>query len=132
MVTETLKDALRKNACGEVEQGDVTGLTAAERELIAMLAEECGEVVQICMKILRHGLESYNPEVPVEERYTNRQLLRQELTDVEAVKNMLVADDVVPEASLRAVMHAVMRKYRYTHHQGDPTTRFPTDWLNDR
>jgi hypothetical protein len=35
-------------------------LTDAEAERLALLAEECGEVVQVIGKILRHGYESYD------------------------------------------------------------------------
>ena len=37
-------------------------LTPAEAERLAMLAEECGEVVQIVGKILRHGYDSQHPD----------------------------------------------------------------------
>lgn len=37
-------------------------LSEAEIERIAILAEECGEVVQICMKVLRHGFSSHHPQ----------------------------------------------------------------------
>lgn len=115
-----------------VEQGDVAKLTPAERELIEMLAEECGEVIVECTKILRHGLDSYNPTLPPEKRVLNRTALRRELNDVEAVKQMLIAADTIPAVSLAKIMQAISKKYRYTHHQVDPTLQFPTDWLNDR
>lgn len=38
------------------------GLTPAEAERLAMLSEECGEVIQIIGKILRHGYDSYHPD----------------------------------------------------------------------
>jgi len=37
------------------------GLSPAEAERLALLAEECGEVVQAVCKVLRHGYESTNP-----------------------------------------------------------------------
>lgn len=49
-------------------------LTNAERERLALLAEECGEVVQIIGKILRHGYESRHPDGGP----TNRELLQTE------------------------------------------------------
>src|SRR5579872_899269 len=36
-------------------------LTPAQIERLALLAEECGEVMQAVSKILRHGYESRNP-----------------------------------------------------------------------
>jgi len=37
-------------------------LTPAEAERLALLMEECGEVVQAIGKILRHGYDSYHPD----------------------------------------------------------------------
>lgn len=54
-------------------------MTPAENERLAYLAEECSEVIQIIMKIKRHGFESYhpnNPEIP------NRELFFEELEDI--------------------------------------------------
>ena len=62
-------------------------LTEAELEAIAILQEECGEVVQICGKILRHGKYSYNP-FDEEKKLTNQVLLAKEVADV------LVAIDI--------------------------------------
>jgi hypothetical protein len=61
-------------------------LTPAEAELLALLAEECGEVVQIVGKILRHGLNSFHPEEP---SYCNRDLLQKELGHVQAAITMM-------------------------------------------
>lgn len=52
-------------------------LTPAELERLALLAEECSEVVQIVNKIIRHGYESFNPYD--EDKTTNRALLSKEL-----------------------------------------------------
>lgn len=54
-------------------------LTPAEAERLAMLAEECGEVIQVIGKILRHGYDSFHPADP---SVTNRDLLGRELTDL--------------------------------------------------
>lgn len=50
---------------------------------IAHLVEECGEVLAAAGKTQRWGLDSYNPELPPEERETNRAWLLRELTDLE-------------------------------------------------
>lgn len=55
-----------------------TGLSDAERERLALLAEECGEVIQVIGKILRHGFESRHPDGGP----TNRELLEIELGHV--------------------------------------------------
>lgn len=55
-------------------------LTPTEDEAIAILMEECAEVIQVCAKIQRHGLKSYNPFDP---KFTpNTQLLEKELGDL--------------------------------------------------
>ena len=58
------------------------GLTDAQTERLAILAEECGEVVQIVGKILRHGYNSYNPTVDETKRKSNTALLTKELGDL--------------------------------------------------
>ncbi len=52
-------------------------LTPAETERLAILAEECGDVIRIIGKILRHG----GP--------TNRDLLEAEIGDIEAVSALV-------------------------------------------
>jgi len=54
-------------------------LSPGQAERLAILLEECGEVVQICGKILRHGYESYHPKDYFET--SNRELLRDEICD---------------------------------------------------
>lgn len=49
-------------------------LTAAELENLALLSEECGEVIQAIGKIVRHGYESKHPETGE----TNREALERE------------------------------------------------------
>ena len=88
-------------------------LTPAEAERLAMLAEECGEVIQVIGKIMRHGYDSYHPADPTT---TNRALLGRELTDLYAVASSLCRDRV-PEGSLFDQDQAWVRKLRYAHHQ---------------
>ena len=69
------------------------GLTPAETERLAILVEECGEVVQIGMKVLRHGYQNYHPEDP--EKQSNRMLLADELGHViYAMKEMISNKDI--------------------------------------
>lgn len=56
------------------------GLSEAQAERIALLMEECAEVVQICGKILRHGMESCHPDDA--KKTTNRRLLEKEVGHV--------------------------------------------------
>lgn len=90
-------------------------LTPAQVERLAILAEECGEVVQMVGKSLRHGLDSYHPEDP--ERTPNSTLLRRELVDVIAAKTMLEVAGDVKLQSAREIADALRRKQRYTHHR---------------
>jgi NTP pyrophosphatase (non-canonical NTP hydrolase) len=88
------------------------GLTPAQAERLAMLAEEAGEIVQIVGKILRHGYDSYHPNDPYN---NNKALLEKELADFAAVETMLEQDGVA--ATLFDRDQAVAKKLRYTHHQ---------------
>jgi NTP pyrophosphatase (non-canonical NTP hydrolase) len=82
----------------EVEQGDVepiltnhVRLMNGELERLAMLAEECGETIQVIGKIIRHGYHSVHPNGGM----NNRQLLRKELMDIFAVTfAMLNLEDI--------------------------------------
>lgn len=88
-------------------------LTPAQAERLAMLAEECGEVIQIIGKILRHGYDSYHPVNP---RVSNRDLLAKELRDVNAVL-MAMRRDELQGYSVQDVIGVWERKLQYTHHQ---------------
>ena len=61
----------------------------AERERLAILAEECGEVIQAIGKILRHGFENSFSSDSMVITETNRQRLRREICDVLAVTGLL-------------------------------------------
>ena len=87
----------------------------AERERIEKLAEECAEVVQICMKILRHGYESCNPFDP--KRTSNRDLLNGELTDVSATLLDMRRKGDIPALDAIEVSKRVEAKHKYDHFQ---------------
>lgn len=95
--------------------GHFNNLTPEEAERLAMLAEECAEVIQVVGKILRHGYSSYHPLTPY---VFNRELLRKEITDLAAVLSAMEADVLLPtpEESKKAWL----RKLQYTHHQPIP------------
>ena len=71
----------------------INDLTLEEEERLAILAEECGEVIQVIGKILRHGYDSSNPLLDVSP--TNRQELEKELGDVELVISMMKSSNDV-------------------------------------
>lgn len=90
-------------------------LTPPVAERLAMLAEECAEVVQIVCKILRHGAGSYHPDD--EDRTPNAELLRGELIDLLAVMVLMKgADDFRPIADAE-IDRAVSKKLLFAHHQ---------------
>lgn len=96
-----------------------------------MLAEECAEVVQVVGKILRHGYQSYHPNdltpvaaggetelVPKMGAKDNRRLLSDELTDLEAVVEMMFeTGDLSHPRTGSAISEAISKKLRYAHHQ---------------
>ena len=89
-------------------------LTAAEIERLALLAEECGEVIQAVGKILRHGYESTHPDGGA----TNRELLEEELGDLRhAQDRMTLAKDVNVRAIEEAKQEKAERITAYLHHQ---------------
>lgn len=55
-------------------------LSPSQAEVLALLAEECGEVIQVIGKILRHGLHSRHPNGGPD----NKELLTKELGDIRA------------------------------------------------
>jgi len=83
------------------------------RELYKMLAEEAGEVVQACMKILRHGEDSCHPDTP---EVSNLQHLRRELADFSVVSGMLQATGAVSETTDEEIDDTLARKLKYMHH----------------
>ncbi len=93
------------------------GLTPAQAERLAMLAEECGEVIQMVGKILRHGYDSYHPVNP---RVSNRDLLAKELRDVNAVLQAMARLEL-REYSVQDWIGVWERKLQYTHHQEGQT-----------
>lgn len=111
---------------GEVADAHFNALSPAQAERLAILMEECGEVVQIIGKILRHGFESVSPYGHSSE--TNREALIRELFDVKAAA-MLVDIDLpelaqgvevdaeVAMAADLAIQKAFTKKLAYTHHQ---------------
>ena len=92
-------------------------LTPAEAERLAVLAEECGETIQMVGKILRHGYESSHPDGGP----TNRQQLERELGDILAAMDMLCepgTDDLDSDFIHKSRYAKHKRVKRYLHHAG--------------
>jgi hypothetical protein len=91
-------------------------LTEAEQERLAILIEECGEVVQAGCKILRHGYGSTNPNIPLSEN--NRQMLERELGDLmHAMNRMVEQHDLDWYVIERRTFSKPERIKPYLHHQ---------------
>jgi hypothetical protein len=92
------------------------GLSDAEVERLGLLAEECGEAIQIIGKILRHGYESVNPY----EEYngTNRDRLTREIADILVALDFMLLNRDVLQAQLderKKIKHHKI--WDWLHHQ---------------
>ena len=90
-------------------------LTPAEEERLAILAEECAEVIQVIGKILRHGYESDNHgKLP----QTNRQHLEEEIGNVRHIVDRMVNEGDLTYWQIEASrLHKAATIGKYLHHQ---------------
>lgn len=94
-------------------------LSDSEAERLAILSEECGEVIQCVGKILRHGYACKNPDNPA--AGSNRQQLQKELADLIAqaafmeVKGDINVEQVLKDAETR--VDKIKSGVCHTHHQ---------------
>lgn len=100
-------------------------LTPAQAERLAILAEECGEVVQAIGKILRHGYESCHPCDTAGPN--NAEYLLKEVFDLRAAI-LMISLDLPPvqtdaEVDLKTLA-ALRKKLFWAHHQGDDFKEF--------
>lgn len=87
----------------------------AEAERLHMLAEEAGEIVQACMKILRHGYHSFHPGRP---NGTNLGDLEREIGNFqELVEDMVAAGDLMSTGIAMGRDDKRTNKKRYTYCQ---------------
>lgn len=92
-------------------------LTDAEAERLAILSEECGEVIQAVSKILRHGYSSQNPHLPPGSM-DNEAMLEKEIGDVRWAVEMMIAAKDVDDDEIEAWAIAKAGKAQpYLHHQ---------------
>lgn len=98
----------------EIAEAEAPRLTAAEIERLAMLSEECGEVIQAVGKVLRHGWESTSPYGG----RTNRAELEREIGNIRAVVGLMLDSR---DVQLAAIQYWQRRKRgaltKWTHHQ---------------
>ena len=99
------------------EPSAVPNLSEAERERLALLVEENGEVLQAIGKVLRHGFESRNPLDRSSE--TNRLQLAREVGHLEhAVNRLTGAGDLERDTIDDARERKERTVGRWLHHQG--------------
>lgn len=93
--------------------------TSEEMERLALLAEECSEVIQMVGKIIRFGWNDLHPDYL--EGPDNRQRLRAEVADVLAIIELMSeADDLSckDELTIADLQYKKMQKLkRYTQYQ---------------
>ena len=90
----------------------MNGLSPAEVERLAILSEECGEVVQAIGKILRHGWES-----KYDNGRTNREQLEIEIADVALWTQLLIDSKDISVASLEDATNAKLKRVNnYLHY----------------
>jgi NTP pyrophosphatase (non-canonical NTP hydrolase) len=96
-------------------------LSPARAERLALLAEECAEVILAVTKIQRHGFERCNPLVKVpEDEYprTNADDLERELGHVlNAIEMMIDAGDLGKSRVFRYGVDKAREIYKWLHHQ---------------
>lgn len=91
--------------------------TPAEAERLHVLIEEAGEVIQIACKILRHGYESYHPDV---DDKTNRDELMREMGDLRYAMTLLAAaDDVERDVVVDYSVKKAIKIQEWLHHQSN-------------
>ena len=89
-------------------------LTPAEAEVLYILAEECGELVQVVTKILRHGLLSTHPECA---QVTNRDLLEKEIGDVQGAIRMVCEANMADRGAIYLQARCKLARLgRWMHH----------------
>lgn len=92
------------------------GLSDGEAERLAWIAEEAAEVVQACMKVLRHGYGSNNPDS--EDSADNREALEQELGNLRAaVQLAYIKGDISQHAVDTWASVKAGQAPRWLHHQ---------------
>jgi NTP pyrophosphatase (non-canonical NTP hydrolase) len=93
-------------------------LTPWEAERLACLAEECGEIIQVIGKVLRHGYDDWSPFDDT--KTTNRQNLERELGDLSAVCQQMEKGGDISSLPITQAHKAKLEKLpKWTHHQPD-------------
>ncbi len=92
------------------------GLTPAEAERLAILAEELAEAIQVVGKVLRHGWTPTDHTTGI--TYDNRAELETELGHVRNVEDLMVRRADLSEGCLEEAAATKAAKWAcYLHHQ---------------
>lgn len=109
-----------KPATMPVEDVGFNGLTRAQAERLALLAEECSEVVHMVGKILRHGYESCHPDelFATSTPRSNRVMLEKEIADAfAAISLMAKTGDIMLDNLHEPYGEKLGRLLDYLHEQ---------------
>lgn len=99
-----------------MDENQIPGLSPTELERLACLSEELGEAQQAIGKILRHGYESSNPDIPFSP--TNRANLERELGDILCVIKMMQKSGDLNQTTINnASIKKELKLPKYLHHQ---------------
>jgi NTP pyrophosphatase (non-canonical NTP hydrolase) len=99
-----------------VNERSFNHLTPAEAERLALLAEECGELVQAIGKVLRHGYGLVSPDDLHGENNLAR--MESEIADVRAaITLMTVAGDIDADEIQDLSKLKLKNVQKYLHHQ---------------
>jgi len=90
-------------------------LTPSEHEILCCCAEEAGEIVQIVMKAMRHGLDSKHPFLQYAE--LNRVEIAKEIGQLFAVADMMVQLGVINVSEINFAKNRKWDKIgQFLHH----------------
>lgn len=88
-------------------------LSPAHAETLALLAEECAEVIQVISKIQRHGMESHHPVTQAQ----NYDSLQREVGDIMAALRLAETYQLIDWGRvIQARDSKIARVGEYLHH----------------
>ena len=83
-------------------------MNSSDKEVMDILQEECAEVIQAVSKISRFGIDNAKPG----KDQTNREHLEEELGDVLAMIDIMLANKVVSRDNLEIAKRAKIEKLK--------------------
>lgn len=99
-----------------------TELSLAQKERLALLIEECGEVIQAATKVLRHGYESQNPFIVGQ--FTNRMDLNKELGHLLFAAELMLSEADIDKEAIEAYAQSKSHSiWQWLHFQNPKVRR---------